>query len=131
MVPEHSRQGSPQGLELLSSKRSRYNTRPDNGRYLHNKVILINGVYQGVRSEVVYTASQNLTMTSLRESNEVMLRIETATFIGSSGLRRQLRRDQDATPCGSATSAAARTTAGVDSASETQVLRDNDPDPDE
>ena len=39
-------------------------------------MILIDGTYQGVGGQkLVYATSQNLTLTSLRESNEVMLRI--------------------------------------------------------
>ncbi len=79
--------------ELLNGKIPTYNTRPVNGLYVHNKVILIDGVYQGVTNQkIVYTTSQNLTMTSLRESNEVMLRIPTSSAL--SGLLGQLRRDQ-------------------------------------
>ena len=61
---------------LLKGNIPTYNTRRVDGLYVHNKLILINGTYQGVASQkIVYATSQNLTMTSLRESNEVMLRI--------------------------------------------------------
>ena len=62
--------------ELLSSKNIKVYNGRNNGRYPHSKYLLINGVYQGVSQKPVYTASQNLTRTSLRESNEVMLRID-------------------------------------------------------
>jgi phosphatidylserine/phosphatidylglycerophosphate/cardiolipin synthase-like enzyme len=64
---------------LLDGKVDTWNTRPTTGLYVHNKVILIDGTYQGVPGQkIVYATSQNLTMTSLRESNEVMLRIPNA-----------------------------------------------------
>ena len=115
--------------ELLNGKIPTYNTRPVNGLYVHNKVILIDGVYQGVTNQkIVYTTSQNLTMTSLRESNEVMLRIPTpSAYQAYWGNFEEIKRHS--VRVGS--SAAAKTTAGVDSASKTPVLRDNAPDPDE
>jgi phosphatidylserine/phosphatidylglycerophosphate/cardiolipin synthase-like enzyme len=98
---------------------------------VHNKVILIDGVYQGVTNQkIVYTTSQNLTMTSLRESNEVMLRIPIPSvyqayldnFVDIRGHAVRVR------------STAAKTTAGVNSASEEsngKAPSDNSPDPDE
>jgi phosphatidylserine/phosphatidylglycerophosphate/cardiolipin synthase-like enzyme len=47
--------------------------------YTHSKYVLIDGVYQGVPNQkLVYSTSQNLTNNSLRESNEVILRIMDA-----------------------------------------------------
>ena len=117
--------------ELIDGNVPTYNTRPANGLYVHNKVILIDGVYQGAPNQkIVYATSQNLTMTSLRESNEVMLRIPIPSvyqayldnFIGIRGHAVQIN------------SGAAKTTARVESANETtseSARRDNDPDPDE
>jgi phosphatidylserine/phosphatidylglycerophosphate/cardiolipin synthase-like enzyme len=119
--------------ELLSSKKIKVYNGRNNGRYPHSKYLLINGVYQGVSQKPVYTASQNLTKTSLRESNEVMLRIDnrhpsTATVYGAY-LSNFTAMKSDAVSATSA-AAAARTTAGVESASEI-ANRDNNPDPDE
>ena len=109
-----------------------WNTRPVAGLYVHNKVILIDGTYQGLPNQkIVYTTSQNLTMTSLRKSNEVMLRIPIPwVYDAYSGnfdeIKRQSRQIIPAD--------AAKTTAGVDSASETRngkAPKDNSPDPDE
>ena len=77
MVPEARTPSIPQvTAELRSGKIATWNTRPNKGLYVHNKVILIDGTYQGVGGQkLVYATSQNLTLTSLRESNEVMLRI--------------------------------------------------------
>jgi phosphatidylserine/phosphatidylglycerophosphate/cardiolipin synthase-like enzyme len=117
---------------LLNGKVPTYNTRPFNGRYVHNKVILINGTYQGAPNQkIVYATSQNLTMTSLRESNEVMLRIPIASvydaYLGNFlDIRAHAERVTSTT--------AAKTTAGLESASETaseSARHDNDPDPDE
>jgi phosphatidylserine/phosphatidylglycerophosphate/cardiolipin synthase-like enzyme len=106
-----------------------YNTRPVNGLYVHNKVILIYGVYQGVTNQkIVYTTSQNLTMTSLRESNEVMLRIPTSSAYQAYWANFEEIKSHSVRV---GSSAAANTTAGVDSASKTPVLSDNAPDPDE
>ena len=119
--------------ELLNGNIPTYNTRPFNGLglYVHNKVILIDGTYQGVPGQkIVYATSQNLTMTSLRESNEVMLRIPIPSvyqayldnFVDIRGHAVRVR------------SAAAKTTAGVNSASEEsngKAPSDNSPDPDE
>jgi len=117
--------------ELLSSKKIKVYNGRNNGRYPHSKYLLINGVYQGVSQKPVYTASQNLTKTSLRESNEVMLRIDnrdpsTASVHGNY-VANFTSMKNDAVP---ATSAAARTTAGVESARQI-ASRDNNPDPDE
>ena len=109
-----------------------WNTRPVAGLYVHNKVILIDGVYQGVPNQkIVYTTSQNLTMTSLRKSNEVMLRIPIpSVYDDYSGNFDEIKRhSRQIVP-----TAAAKTTAGVDSATETRsgkAPKDNSPDPDE
>jgi phosphatidylserine/phosphatidylglycerophosphate/cardiolipin synthase-like enzyme len=109
-----------------------WNTRPVAGLYVHNKVILIEGVYQGLSNQkIVYTTSQNLTMTSLRKSNEVMLRIPIpSVYDDYSGNFEEIKRhSRQIIP-----TAAAKTTAGVDSASETRsgkAPKDNSPDPDE
>jgi len=109
-----------------------WNTRPVAGLYVHNKVILIDGTYQGVAGQkIVYATSQNLTMTSLRESNEVMLRIPIPSvydaYLGNFlDIRAHAQRVTSTT--------AAKTTAGLESASETaseSARHDNDPDPDE
>ena len=114
---------------LVNGKIPTYNTRKVDSLYVHNKLILIDGVYQGVAGQkIVYATSQNLTMTSLRESNEVMLRIPNA---GVYGMYLTNFNDIKAKVL-SAT--AATTTAGVDSASETRSAnapKDNSPDPDE
>jgi HKD family nuclease len=117
--------------ELLSSKKIGVYDGRNNGRYPHSKYLLIDGVYQGVSQKPVYTASQNLTKTSLRDSNEVMLRIDsrdpiTARVHGDYVANFELMRsDADLV-----TSAAAKTTARVNSTGE-RVLRDNSADPDE
>jgi hypothetical protein len=109
-----------------------WNTRPVAGLYVHNKVILIDGTYQGVPNQkIVYATSQNLTMTSLRKSNEVMLRIPIPSVYNAySGNFDEIKRhSKQIIP-----TAAAKTTAGVDSASETrsgEAPKDNSPDPDE
>ena len=109
-----------------------WNTRPVAGLYVHNKVILIDGTYQGVAGQkIVYATSQNLTMTSLRKSNEVMLRIPIPSVYNAySGNFDEIKRhSRQIIP-----TAAAKTTAGVDSATETRsgkAPKDNSPDPDE
>jgi phosphatidylserine/phosphatidylglycerophosphate/cardiolipin synthase-like enzyme len=109
-----------------------WNTRPVAGLYVHNKVILIDGTYQGVAGQkIVYATSQNLTMTSLRKSNEVMLRIPIPSVYNAySGNFDEIKRhSKQIIP-----TAAAQTTAGVDSATETpsgKAPKDNSPDPDE
>ena len=108
-----------------------WNTRPVAGLYVHNKVILIDGVYQGVPNQkIVYATSQNLTMTSLRESNEVMLRIPIpSVYQAYLGNFQEIK-----THSVQIIPANAKTTAGVDSASETRSAKapkDNSPDPDE
>ena len=105
------------------------------GLYVHNKVILIDGTYQGVRGQkIVYATSQNLTKTSLRESNEVMLRIPIpAVYDAYSGNFEQIKRES-VQIIGSAANTTAKTTAGVNSASEkrsNKAPKDNSPDPDE
>jgi phosphatidylserine/phosphatidylglycerophosphate/cardiolipin synthase-like enzyme len=112
---------------LLKGKVDTWNTRPNNGLYVHNKVILINGTYQGVPGQkIVYATSQNLTMTSLRESNEVMLRIPNAgVYWAYSGNFDSIKGESKYL------NSAAKTTAGLDSAREAQAPRDNSPDPDE
>jgi phosphatidylserine/phosphatidylglycerophosphate/cardiolipin synthase-like enzyme len=117
---------------LLKSNVPTWNTRPKNGFYVHNKVILIDGTYQGVAGQkIVYATSQNLTMTSLRESNEVMLRIPIpSVYYAYRGNFEEIKTHSvQIIP-----TAAAKTTAGVDSASETRngkAPKDNSPDPDE
>jgi phosphatidylserine/phosphatidylglycerophosphate/cardiolipin synthase-like enzyme len=103
-----------------------WNTRPNDGLYVHNKVILINGVYQGVPGQkIVYATSQNLTLTSLRESNEVMLRIPNAGVYG------QYLANFDSIKNNSVkVTSSSQTTARVDSSDE-RVPRDNSADPDE
>jgi phosphatidylserine/phosphatidylglycerophosphate/cardiolipin synthase-like enzyme len=109
-----------------------WNTRPVAGLYVHNKVILIDGTYQGVPNQkIVYATSQNLTMTSLRKSNEVMLRIPIPSVYNAySGNFDEIKRhSRQIIP-----TAAAKTTAGVESATETRsgkAPKDNSPDPDE
>jgi len=103
-----------------------WNTRPNDGLYVHNKVILINGVYQGVPGQkIVYATSQDLTLTSLRESNEVMLRIPNAGVYG------QYLANFDSIKNNSVkVTSSSQTTARVDSSDE-RVPRDNSADPDE
>jgi hypothetical protein len=120
---------------LLNGHVPTYNTRPYNhlGLYVHNKVILIDGTYQGVPGQkIVYATSQNLTMTSLRESNEVMLRIPIPS-VYQAYLDNFVNIRSHAVRVTSKT--AAQTTGGLDSARETGVatgvLRDNSADPDE
>jgi phosphatidylserine/phosphatidylglycerophosphate/cardiolipin synthase-like enzyme len=113
---------------LLKGNIPTYNTRPFNGLglYVHNKVILIDGTYQGVPNQkIVYATSQNLTMTSLRESNEVMLRIPIPDVYGAYLDNFKLIRANSklVTP-------ASETAARLDSSDE-RVLRDNSADPDE
>ena len=118
--------------ELLDGDIDTWNTRPKKGFYVHNKLILIDGTYQGVAGQqLVYATSQNLTLTSLRESNEVMLRIPNNPSVYGAYLGNfQQIKSQSV----KINSAAAKTTAGVDSASETRSAKapkDNSPDPDE
>jgi hypothetical protein len=118
--------------ELRSGAIDTWNTRPNEGLYVHNKVILIDGTYQGVAGQkLVYATSQNLTLTSLRESNEVMLRIPndpTAYLAYVNNFQQIKGQSVKIIP------SAAKTAAGVDSASETRSAnapKDNSPDPDE
>jgi hypothetical protein len=118
--------------ELRNGAIDTWNTRPNKGLYVHNKVILIDGTYQGVAGQkLVYATSQNLTLTSLRESNEVMLRIPNNPTAYPAYLNNfQQIKSQSV----KIISAAAKTTAGVDSASEklsSNAPKDNSPDPDE
>jgi phosphatidylserine/phosphatidylglycerophosphate/cardiolipin synthase-like enzyme len=117
---------------LLNGNVPTYNTRLVGGLYIHNKLILIDGTYQGVANQkIVYATSQNLTMTSLRESNEVMLRIPIPAVYDQYRANFVAIRDHHAKLINSA---AAKTTASVESASETaseSARHDNDPDPDE
>ena len=113
---------------LLKGNIPTYNTRPFNGlgNYVHNKVILIDGTYQSVPNQkIVYATSQNLTMTSLRESNEVMLRIPIPDVYGAYLDNFKLIRANSklVTPT-------SETAARLDSSDE-RVLRDNSADPDE
>ena len=135
MVPEPRTPSIPQvTAELRSGKIDTWNTRPNNGLYVHNKVILIDGTYQGVGGQkLVYATSQNLTLTSLRESNEVMLRIPNLPAYGPT---RATSNRSRANPCKSSRVLPihAKTTAGVNSASEkrsSKAPKDNSPDPDE
>ena len=122
--------------ELRSNAIDTWNTRPNKGLYVHNKVILIDGTYQGLANQkLVYATSQNLTLTSLRESNEVMLRIPNIPAAYSAYLDNfQQIKSQSVQIIGSS---AAKTTAGVNSASDASEKRsskapkDNSPDPDE
>ena len=84
--------------ELRSGAIDTWNTRPNKGLYVHNKVILIDGTYQGVGNQkLVYATSQNLTLTSLRESNEVMLRIPNLPAYGDySGNFEQIKSQSSA-----------------------------------
>lgn len=94
--------------------------------YPHSKYLLINGVYQGDSSfKGVYTASQNFTNNSLRESNEVLLRIPINSVHDQYVANFNKMKNYIA-----AATSASKTTAGVDTARE-RVLRDSAPDPDE
>ena len=120
--------------ELLKANIPVYNGRYDrdsdgvNDLYPHSKYLLINGVYQGDTSvKAVYTASQNFTNNSLRESNEVMLRIPINSvhdqYVSNFNLTKKWTKKITAT---------SQTTAGIQSAREgVAVGRDNKPDPDE
>ena len=119
--------------ELLKKSIPVYNGRLDrdddgvNDLYPQSKYLLINGVYQGnAKVKAVYTASQNFTNTSLRESNEVMLRIPITSVHDQYVSNFNLIKNNYTVKVTSAS----KTTAGVDSARE-RVLRDNAPDPDE
>jgi phosphatidylserine/phosphatidylglycerophosphate/cardiolipin synthase-like enzyme len=115
---------------LLKGKIETWNTRPNAGLYVHNKVILIDGTYQGVPGQqIVYATSQNLTMTSLRESNEVMLRIPNAGVYWAYVANFNSIKDKSV-KLGSA----AKTTASVESTTEAanrKAPKDHSPDPDE
>jgi phosphatidylserine/phosphatidylglycerophosphate/cardiolipin synthase-like enzyme len=117
--------------ELLNGKVPTWNTRPNAGLYVHNKVILINGTYQGVPGQkIVYATSQNLTKNSLRNSNEVMLRIPIPAVYDAywgnfEGIKANSVR---------VTTKSAKTTASLNSTSEkrsSKAPKDNSPDPDE
>lgn len=117
--------------ELRSGAIDTWNTRPNKGFYVHNKVILIDGTYQGLGGQkLVYATSQNLTLTSLRESNEVMLRIPNLpAYWLYEGNFEQIKSQSV-----KIISSAAKTTAGVESTSEkrsSKAPKDNSPDPDE
>jgi phosphatidylserine/phosphatidylglycerophosphate/cardiolipin synthase-like enzyme len=117
--------------ELRSGKIDTWNTRPKKGLYVHNKVILIDGTYQGVGGQkLVYATSQNLTLTSLRESNEVMLRIPNLpAYWLYEGNFEQIKSQSV-----KIISSTASSTARVSSASEkrsSKAPKDNSPDPDE
>jgi phosphatidylserine/phosphatidylglycerophosphate/cardiolipin synthase-like enzyme len=117
---------------LLKGNIDTWNTRPKAGLYVHNKVILIDGTYQGVPGQkIVYATSQNLTMTSLRESNEVMLRIPNAG-VYSAYVANFNSIKGNSVKLGSA----AKTTAIVESTTEAtsrdrNAPKDHSPDPDE
>jgi phosphatidylserine/phosphatidylglycerophosphate/cardiolipin synthase-like enzyme len=94
--------------------------------YPHSKYLLINGVYQGDPSfKGVYTASQNFTNNSLRESNEVLLRIPIGSvhdqYVDNFNKMKNYIL---------ARTSASKTTAGLDKARE-RALPDNAPDPDD
>jgi len=120
--------------ELVDGNIPTWNTRPEAGLYVHNKVLLISGTYQGLPNQkIVYATSQNLTMTSLRESNEVMLRIPIpAVYDQYLGNFNSIRSHSQ--PVGKAAAkAAAKTTAHLSSAESKRVSKrlDNNADPDE
>jgi phosphatidylserine/phosphatidylglycerophosphate/cardiolipin synthase-like enzyme len=124
--------------ELRSSAIDTWNTRPylNKGLYVHNKVILIDGTYQGVANQkLVYATSQNLTLTSLRESNEVMLRIPNLPAYGDYLRNFEQIKSQSVKIIGSgAAKAAAKSSASASSANEkrsSKAPKDNSPDPDE
>ena len=121
--------------ELVSGKVPTWNTRPKKGLYVHNKVILIDGTYQGVAGQkLVYATSQNLTLTSLRESNEVMLRIPNLPAYWLYEGNFEQIKSQSVQIISSAAKTTAKTTAGVNSANEkrsSKAPKDNSPDPDE
>jgi hypothetical protein len=61
-----------------------YNAMYDNNKdgiselYMHNKVLTISGNWNGnARSKVVYTGSQNFTVNSTRNNNEILYRIDS------------------------------------------------------
>jgi phosphatidylserine/phosphatidylglycerophosphate/cardiolipin synthase-like enzyme len=118
--------------DLRSGPVDTWNTRPKKGFYVHNKVILIDGTYQGVGGQkLVYATSQNLTLTSLRESNEVMLRIPNIPSVYTAYLNNFQQIKSQSVKIISST---AKTTAGVESTSEkrsSKAPKDNSPDPDE
>ncbi len=95
---------------------------------------MIDGTYQGVGGQkLVYATSQNLTLTSLRESNEVMLRIPNLPAYGAYSGNFEQIKSQSVQIIASAANTA-KTTAGVNSASEkrsSKAPKDNSPDPDE
>ena len=94
--------------------------------YPHSKYLLINGVYQGDSSfKGVYTASQNFTNNSLRESNEVLLRIPIDSVLDQYVANFNKMKNYIV-----AATSAAKTTARVDSARD-RALPDNAPDADE
>jgi PLD-like domain len=119
--------------ELRKKNIAVYNGRIDrnsngvNDLYPHSKYLLINGVYKGdPKAKIVYTASQNFTGNSLRQSNEVMLRIPIDSVYDQYFENFNLMKDYIVN-----FRSAAKTTAGVDSASEKRALSDDSPDPDE
>ena len=122
--------------ELRNNAIDTWNTRPNKGLYVHNKVILIDGTYQGLANQkLVYATSQNLTLTSLRESNEVMLRIpnDPTAYWAYEGNFEQIK-SQSVHIISSAAKTTADTTAGLDSTIEkrsSKAPKDNSPDPDE
>ena len=120
--------------ELLKKNIQVYNGRFDrdqngeNDLYPHSKLLMINGVYQGnPKVKVVYAGSWNLTSNSLRQSNEVMLRIPVDKVYDEYEANFAYIRDNYTDRV---SSAAARTTADADAARE-RTLVDNAPDPDE
>jgi phosphatidylserine/phosphatidylglycerophosphate/cardiolipin synthase-like enzyme len=121
--------------ELRNNSIDTWNTRPNRGLYVHNKVILIDGTYQGVGGQkLVYATSQNLTLTSLRESNEVMLRIPNLPAYWLYEGNFEQIKSQSVHIISSAAKTTGKTTAGLDSASEkrsSKAPKDNSPDPDE
>jgi hypothetical protein len=98
--------------------------------YPHSKYLLINGVYQGDSSfKGVYTASQNFTNNSLRESNEVLLRIPI-DFVHDQYVGNFNKMKSYIINATSAAKTTAKTTAEVDSVRD-RGRPDNAPDPDE
>jgi phosphatidylserine/phosphatidylglycerophosphate/cardiolipin synthase-like enzyme len=83
VIYSRDRVQAPVPATLLRKKVPTYDSRVDlNGDlapdlYAHSKYLLINGVLgSDTRAKVVYTGSANLTRNSLRESNEIMIRID-------------------------------------------------------
>ena len=83
VIYSRDRVQAPVPATLLAMKIPTYDSRVDlNGDhapdlYAHSKYMLINGILgTDTHAKVVYTGSANLTRNSLRESNEIMIRID-------------------------------------------------------